>query len=125
MKEPYVIFYLAGRDDRKIKNDIDTSQIAEDVIAGKGTIRDLVMKAVSEAAAPLRVDRKKKAWIDEYEDEIKDAGGDKELAYQHYLDGRIDELAHSLEADVVEDLDGMMGGDDGDEDAEDEDDAEK
>lgn len=116
MKKEYVGFYLVGRDDRLIKNDIDTEDIAQAVLDGKGSIRELIVKAVSAAAEPLRHARKKANWIEEYEDDIKTAGGDKEAAYTHYIDGRMDELALSLERDVVDDLEALTGGDDADDD---------
>ena len=126
MKTAYVFFYLQGREDRLIKNDIDTDEIAEAVTAGKGSIHDLLVKAAAAAAEPLRVDRKKRTWIEDWEDEIKEAGGDSDEAYSTYLQGRIDELAHALDADVVAAMvDPGEDEDDGDEEEEGEDDEEE
>lgn len=128
MKPTYVCFYLAGRDDRLIKNDIDTDDIAEAVCAGKGTVHELLVKAATAAAEPLRVDRKKRNWIEEWEDEIKEAGGDSDEAYGHYVQGRIDELAHRLEGDVIDTMivitagEDEEGGDEDEDEDEDEDD---
>ena len=122
MQENYVVFYLAGRDDRLLKHDIDTEEIARLVLKGKGTIRELLVKAANSAAEPLRVARKKAGWTEEYADEIKEAGGDAEEAYKCYLEGRIDELAYSLEKDVIDELEVELGGDGDDEGDDDEDD---
>lgn len=120
MKAAYACFYLEGREDRVLRSDIDTLEIAQLVIDGKGEIHDLVKKAAAAAAEPLRVDRKKRRWIEDSAEEIKLAGGSNEDAYAHYLDGRIDELVYRLEGDVVEDIGSLIS----DEEPGDEDDAE-
>lgn len=118
----YVAFYLDGREDRLLKHDIDTVQIAEEVGDGKGSIHEMLVKAATSAAEPLRVDRKKRTWLEEYEGEIKEAGGDGELAYQHYIQGRIDEVVHRLDGEVVEELSSMHGEESDDEDDDDDED---
>jgi DNA polymerase III delta subunit len=127
MKPTYVTFYIEGREDRLLKHDIDTDEIARLVMNGKGSIYELLLKASKAAAEPLLVARKKRTWIEEFEAEIKTAGGDAEEAYRHYIDGRVDELAFSLERDAVEALAEACGSgtsgdgvDDEDEDDEDE-----
>lgn len=118
MKEHYVPFYIEGREAKALKNDIDTMAIAEDVSAGKGTIHELLHKAATAIATAAGADRSKRTWLEENEDEIKAAGGDKDEAWAHYRDGRIDELVYQLEPDVIQDLDDPQGEDDdeGDED---------
>jgi hypothetical protein len=118
----YAFFYLEGRNDKHLRCDIDTESIAKEVIAGQGTVHELVHKAVSDAAAGMRVDRKKRAWLEEYDDDIKEAGGDGEEAYRHYMAGKIDELTHHLEGEVVEDMLEAAGGDEEDDEEEEEDD---
>lgn len=110
MKEAYISFYLEGRDDRALKHDIDTEEIARMVVDGKGTIHELLMKAAKSAAEPHLVARKKRSWIEESDEEIKAAGGDSEEAYRHYIDGRIDELVYKLEVEVLEVLEELCGG---------------
>jgi hypothetical protein len=128
MKPTYATFYIEGREDRLLKHDIDTDEIARLVMNGKGSIHELLTKAAKAAAEPLLVARKKRTWIEEFEDEIKTAGGDSEEAYRHYIDGRVDELAFSLERDAVEALGDACGSDatkeegEADEEEEDEDD---
>lgn len=119
MKSDYAFFYLEGRDDKKLRADIDTEAIAKDVLADKGSIHDLVRAAVSAAAEAHRVERKKRQWIDEYAEDIQAAGGDGEEAYRHYLDGRIDELTSMLESEVIEDMSALVGGDEEDDEDED------
>lgn len=120
MKADYVFFYLEGREAKPLKADIDTAVIAEQVLADKGTPHDLLHKAVSDAAKGLEVDRQKRRWLADYEEEISSAGGDGEEAYRHYCAGRVDELVYRLEPDVLEDLD--EDADDGDEEDEDDED---
>lgn len=126
MKAAYACFYLEGREDRVLRSDIDTEEIAQRVLDGKGDIHDLVKKAAAAAAEPLRIDRKKRRWIEDSADEIKAAGGDNEEAYNHYLDGRVDELVYRLESDVLEDIGALISDEDpdDDEDVEDEEDEE-
>lgn len=116
MKQAYISFYLEGREDRALKHDIDIEEIAKQVVSGKGTIHELVHKAAKTAAEPQLAARKKRTWIEEFDEEIKLAGGDGDEAYRHYIDGRIDELTHRLEVDVFETIVDMCGGDGEDED---------
>jgi hypothetical protein len=133
MKAEYAFFYLEGREAKVLRADIDTGAIAERVLAGDGTIHELLHKAASDAAKGLEVDRQKRRWISDYEEEIKEAGGDGDEAYRHYCDGRVDELVYTLEPEVVEDIgveigdaedpdddDDEDGSEDDEEDAEDE-----
>lgn len=125
MNADYAFFYLAGREAKLLRTDIDTAAIAEQVLAGKGDIHALLHKAVSDAAKGLEVDRQKRRWLADYEDEIKEAGGDNDVAYRHFCDGRIDELVYQLEPEVVEDIgDEIGGGEDDDEETGDDADAE-
>lgn len=114
MKADYAWAYLAGREERLIKNDIDVEHLAEQVLEGKGTVHEVTRAAVSAAAKGLAVDRKKRDWIADYDEEIKGSvGSDSNVAYEHYLEGRIDELTSRLEDEVVEAI-GEIVGDDGD-----------
>lgn len=123
MQASYAFFYIEGRDEKLLKHDIDTEEIAKAVLAGKGSIHELAHKAATTAAEPLRIDRKKNLWMDNYEDDIKTAGGDTEAAYEHYLAGRIDELTTRLETEIVSDITVEACGDeDGDDEEEDDDD---
>jgi hypothetical protein len=124
MKTEYAMFYLEGREERLIKADIDTADIAQSVVDGNGSIHELLRTAVSKAAEPLRVDRKKRQWIEDWEDEIAKAGGDKEEAYRHFCDGRIDELVFSLEAEVIEEMTTIVTGEEPDDDDEEDDEEE-
>ena len=121
MKADYIPFYLEGRDAKLLKADIDTQRIAEDVAAGKGTIHELLADAVSKAAKGLDVDKAKRRWIEAWEDEIKEAGGDSEAAHEHFTQGRVDELVYRLEPEVLEDLDPDADDDDDDDEDGDED----
>lgn len=123
MKEAYAYFYVLGREDRAFKNDIDTEALAKRVLDGKGTIHEVALEAATAAASSLRIDRKRKLWLEEYGDEIAKAGGDGEEAYQHYLDGRIDTVTAALEDEIFDDLADRVAPEDnkGDDDDEDDD----
>lgn len=116
MNADYVWFYLEGREAKLLRTDIDTAAIAEKVVAGKGGIHELLHTAASDAAKGLAVDRQKRRWLADYEDDIKEAGGDGEVAYKHYCDGRVDELVMQLEPEVVEEMAIEVGGDEDEDD---------
>lgn len=104
MKQAYAYFYVLGREERAFKNDIDTEELAKRVLDDKGTIHEIAREAATAAASSLRVDRKKRLWLEEYADEIREAGGDTEDAWNHYIDGRIDTVTAELEDEIFEDL---------------------
>lgn len=122
----YAFFYLEGREERLLKADIDTAEIAKAVVESGGTIHERLHEAASKAAEPLRVDRKKRQWLEDYEDDIKTMGGNADHAYEHWCEGRVDELVSSLEGEVVDEMTAIVHGeeddDDEDEEGEDEDD---
>jgi hypothetical protein len=117
----YAFFYLEGREERLLKADIDTHEIAKKVVVDGGSIHELLHAAVTRAAEPLRVDRKKRQWIDDYEDDIKAMGGDSEHAYDHWIEGRIDELVSSLESEVIDEMTAIVHGDEDEDEGGDED----
>lgn len=127
LMKSYAVFYALGRDDKPLKHDIDTEALAERVIAGDGSPYELALEAATTEAKPLQNDRKRRGWFEENETEIAAAGGDKEEAYRHYCQGRIDETAAGLEDEIkdilIEDL--LEGDEDDDEDGEGEDDNEE
>ena len=100
----YWLFYDIGRDDKILKNDIDVARLAEKLHSRGGDLRQLLYEACESAAKPLETGKHRRAWIEEYREEISKAGGDDELAYFAYLRGRIDELAYDLERDLREEL---------------------
>lgn len=124
MKAEYAFFYLEGREAKLLKADIDTGAIAEKVMAGDGGIHELLHKAVSDAAKGLELDRQKRRWLADSEDEIKEAGGDGDEAYRHYCDGRVDELVYQLEPEVLEDIGVEIGDEEGEDDDEEDEDGE-
>jgi hypothetical protein len=120
MKDPYMQCYLAGRYD-VFEGDVDLEKLAEDSMAVGASIR-----AVTAAAAKKEIDAEmdpatKIAWLKDNLEEIKAMGGDDTKAYRQYVQGRVDGLAHQLEADVINMIEDMN---DEDEEPEDEDDDE-
>lgn len=122
LTKSYALFYALGREDKTLKNDVDTEAIAEKVIAGDGSPYELCLEAATDTAKPLQADRKRRVWFEEHSEEITSAGGDKDEAYKHYCQGRIDELAGELEAEVAADLIAIVLGDEDEDDDEDDDD---
>lgn len=137
IQRKYAAFYIEGRESSKLRCDVDEEDLAARVLDGKISVHDACVAAAENAAKPLEVDRRKRTWLADNEDAIKDANdcasdgkmepkwGDE--AYSHYLHGKIDELAMMLESDVVEamshdlfDDDNEEGEEDGDSEAEDE-----
>lgn len=122
LNEPYAFFYALGRDEKTIKHDIDTDAIAERVIKGEGTTYELCLEAATNEAKPLQNDRKRRNWFEANTSFIAQAGGDKDEAYRHFIQGRIDELAAELDAEVTEAMiEDLLDNDEDDDDEEDED----
>lgn len=119
LKADYMPFYLEGREEKTIKNDIDVDKLAERCLAGENP-RTVVVAAVSGLRTQLEHDKRKKVWLETFTSEIAEAGGDGNEAWRHYCTGRVDELEHALEADVIEAMaDELDDGEDDDEDDED------
>lgn len=122
---PYMPFYLEAREEKLLRATIDVEALAEQVLeAGADKLHSLIRAAAVNAAMPLEVDKKKRAWIADHEDAIADVGGDKEAAHRNYVLGRVDDLVQSLENEVVEAMNDLVFGEDEDEDEDDEDDDE-
>lgn len=119
MNAKYLTFYLDGRgDDALDDDDVDLDDLIDKANAGPDDPRTISVRVAEHLAAPLKIDREKREWIAENKDNIAEAGGDSELAYEHYLKGRVDQYAHELENEIVT---GMFE-DDGDEDEDEDDD---
>lgn len=117
-KPEYMVFYVVGRtDDSLDADDIDLDEVADQVMDG-ADMRQTLMDIATKVASRLHHDRDKKEWLAENEEDIIEAGGDKQLAWDHYVAGRIDELAHELEGDLIE---AMSEDDDDDDEGDDED----
>lgn len=125
LSKSYALFYAMGRDEKALKNDVDTEAIAERVINGDGAPFELCLEAATDTAKPLQADRKRRVWFEEHAEEITAAGGDKDEAYKHFVQGRIDELAGELEAEVAADLIVLALGDDDEDEDDDEDDGDE
>lgn len=123
----YMTFYLDGRgDDLFDDDDIDLDDLIEKAWKG-GDPRELAIGVVKTLAARLRVEREKRQWLRDNEDAIKEAGGDSATAFDHYVQGRIDQHAHQLEDEIVtgmfEERDDEDEEDDDDDDDEEDDEA--
>lgn len=124
MKEQLISFYLQGRGVdslarlRKFVDDPD--EIAEKIRAG-ADVRAAVSAACEAASSQIAADRKRRdKWMEENRDELVTA--DKTEAWKAYCQGMADELAYSMEPDVLDALEGdYEDDDDGDEGEEEED----
>lgn len=98
----YMIFYLDGRGEEPLDDDdeVDVDELADKAMTGEDP-RKLALEVGENLAAPLRHDRSKKDWLADNEDAIKEAGGNNAVAFDHYVQGRIDQYAHQLEDEIV------------------------
>lgn len=126
----YWPFYLEGRADKLLRHDIDIDALVTRLTSNDDvSLRDAVREACATAASALAGSKDQRKWVDKHKTAIADAGGDSDAAHSAWRQGRIDELAYSLEQDVVdaisdEVLDEEEEEDDDDEDDEDEEDEE-
>ena len=117
----YLCFYLEGRtDDPLDDDDVDLDDLVDKIADGGGDTPYTVAHGVAVTlAAPLKHDREKRQWIADNKEEIAEAGGDSNLAYEHYILGRTDAYASILEGEIVDAL--LEADDDDDEDDDDDD----
>ena len=122
LQEFYGTCYLAGRDARLLKIDVDVDKIADTYLSklpGSTTVYELLMAAVDVEAKKATSDRVKRAWVSEYAEDIVAAGADKETAWQCYERGRADEALSRIEPDFVEALQVAIGDEDENDDDDD------
>ncbi len=102
LDKKYMTFYLDGRgDDLLDDEDIDVDELVEKALEGGDDPRKISMGVAENLAAPLRHDRDKREWISDNKAAIKEAGGSEQLAFDHYVQGRIDQYALALEEELV------------------------
>lgn len=125
MKPEYLPFYLDGRDAKGLRVEADDLVDAViKLIKGGADVWTSIREVAVDAARPFTTDMsKRKKFLRDGEDEVKEAGGDESAAWDAFCAGKIDELAAGLEPAVVEAIEDEVSGDDGDDD-EDDDDAE-
>ncbi len=123
LQAKYMTFYLDGRgDDLFDDDDIDVDDLVEKAWKGEEP-RKLAVGVVENLAATLRNARERRAWLADNKPAIAEAGGDDQVAFDHYVAGRIDQHAMALEGEIVEEMfAGDTFGGDGDDDGDDDDD---
>ena len=118
-------FYLQGRDARslnKIQRFVDHPGDLADQVAERGfaELRTIIGTACRQAAGQLSGDRRlRDKWMTENEAELKESGLSAILhddAWKAYCCGMADELAYTLETDVLAELAGEDSDDPGDDD---------
>jgi len=116
IKGDYILWYLDGRSEKLLRHDFTAADIADKVVNGV-PIREELQRQAQSAAAALASGKTKRRWIADNEDWIKTAGEaiDADTAYEAWLQGRIDELAYSLEDEVITELNSRFSEDDEDE----------
>lgn len=124
-------FYLAGRAIKslgRIRKYVDDPDEIADKITEGTPVRIAIGAACDEAAKQYGADKKRKAaWLEEHKEELEDVAtliGGKDDAYKAYLQGCADELAYSLEPDVLDSLEGDYDEEGDDDDEADDDSAE-
>lgn len=91
-------FYLEGRADRTLKNEIDEGVLVDRMVAApEANLRATAVEAAEGAAAPLAERRVKRAWVTAHK--LED-GAYADEAYAAYLRGRIDKLALATEKEM-------------------------
>lgn len=112
----YWSFYLEGRQAKLLKGDIDAEELAQSLLDDRTqSMRDVITAACTKAVVTLDGSKARRKWFAAHDDV---APLTQEEAYKAYCRGRAEELAYSLEVEVVEYLDALTGEDDGDGDGE-------
>lgn len=125
LNKTYIGFYLEGRNAKPLKHEIDVGDLAKIVLSTGDAPLTVALAAAAKAAEPYQSPRYSSAWVRDRSGGIAAAGGDSEMAYQHYLQGRIEELAVELDALMCEELEGGEDDDDEDDDDDEEDEDEE
>ncbi len=101
IKRKYWGFYLLGREERRLRNEIDPAVVARGILdEEEASLAQAVTTACEGAAASISA-RVKKNWLADHETEIRESGVDAEEAYRSWIAGRVDELAVAIESDVA------------------------
>lgn len=103
----YMYFYLIGRNDDELASEVDLTVMAERVMAGQ-SLREVTYKVATDAARAAEHGGHRRDWLLSNKDEVAEAGGNESKAYDLYLQGQIDELAHSLEAEVMGEINELL-----------------
>ena len=125
MKTEYLPFYIDGRNAKVLRVDADTliDDVVKRVKDGQPMWASVHVVATAAAQAFCVDGAKRRQFVRDNEDEIKEAGGNEEAAWEAFCAGKVDELSESLEPTVVEVLEDFIEGDggEGDEDPDEED----
>jgi len=120
----YATFYLQGRSEvaeTGVEIEIDLTAVAERVIAGE-KLATVTTQVATDALKAKQNSRERRDWFEEMDEDIKDAGGDKEKAYALFCEGRVDELRHIVEDELVNAMTDVVDADGEDDEAEPEED---
>lgn len=122
----YLFFYLDGREAEIDDDELDVDELVKKAMRGPDDIHTVAYRAVEALVTPSAYDREKRTWLTANKAEIKEAGGDAELAWSHYQKGCIDGAVYELEDEIYEGIVSKAGGIEVDDDGiEDEDDDEE
>jgi hypothetical protein len=103
MKPEYIPFYLDGREDTLVRHAIDPDDVAAAILAGGKSVHE-ALHEVADAAVKAKLHDKRKGWLREHAEDIKESGGDESEAWDHFVAGRVDELVSTLETATIEAL---------------------
>lgn len=118
-KRVYYYFYLMGREEPVDLRSLTVEDLVSKVL-GSQAIRSVAIEAARGLFSGMAFNRLKSEWIAGNVDEIHEAGGNSDRAFELYVNGRIDQTATELEQEMVTEMVDML--DAIDMDAEEEDD---
>lgn len=110
----YWEFYFTGRELRRLPEgpDLEEGKQIEEMVNAGGVLREVVRAACADCVTKWGTLRRRRDWERDNESEIEFAGGDKDAAWNAYLEGVIDELFQKTEPEALEVLNGELEDDD-------------
>ena len=120
----YMSFYFEGRGEEIDQDDLDIDQLAKTATDANESPYSIALRAVEKIATPLAEGRERREWSTDYKDEIAAVPDcDPNVAYEHFLQGRIEQTAAVVEDEMLEKMDPReVAEPEGDPDADDDDD---
>lgn len=116
-------FLASGRHALIYRTEIDFDQLAERLAAGDPAGIDKECDALTQREARIALGgRERKRWVKTNTDEITQAGGDEDKAYDLYCAGQTESLRIDLKGEIVNAIHILFNPDEDDEDDEEEDD---
>lgn len=104
-------FYLEGRAGHRPRGlTLDIPALVTQALAAqtchgfRDMVRTAVAKAIADRSGARVAERKKSEWLEENEEEITERKLDKDIAYEYWMTGRIDEVTNAVESEVLDEM---------------------